>query len=104
MPVGEKGDMRVRGKKSQGRFLGAKGAEAGTGAGTYLEDEGGDPDPGGLCGVVAAAWGGLVGRGAGELVEDGVEEDEGRADEGHGGRREQWRGREREEKDGRPWL
>ena len=31
MPVGEKGDMSVRGKKSQGRFLGAKGRKRGRG-------------------------------------------------------------------------
>ena len=70
---------RVPGSRALGGGAGGRGARRAT----HLEYEGGDPDPGGLGRVVAALGGRLVWGRAGELVEDGVEEDEGRADDGH---------------------
>ena len=40
----------------------------------HLEYERSDPYPGRLCGVVATICGRFVGRSAGDLVEDGMEE------------------------------
>ena len=83
--VGGGGGARRTRRDRRVRRSGAGRREGGDWEDAYLEYERCDTYPRGFGGVIAAISGRLVWWGARELVEDGMEEDEGRAHDGHGG-------------------